>query len=219
MEIEVFKTSFSFLKNQCYLAYNEGKGVLIDPAWEFHKIDWVIKAHDLELVGVLVTHAHMDHTNLANKFAKKYDCQVYMSDVEIDDSGFRCRNLTAAYDLEMLDFEVFTVMPLLTPGHTKGGMCYLIKNHLFTGDTIFIEGVGTCGSIEKHASALFDSVQKVKAYTDMATRFWPGHSFGKPPGYDLRFLLDHNLYFQLTNRSHFVQFRTRKNRPNPFNFK
>lgn len=219
MVVEVFKTSSSFIKNQCYLVHDKGKGVLVDPAWDFEKIDQYITAYQVQLEAVLVTHAHVDHIHLADNFAKKYNCPVYMSKEEIHHSGFKCHNLVLAHDLEIIDFGAFEVMPLLTPGHTEGGMCYLIEDHIFTGDTVFIEGVGSCGSNEKYAGALFDSVQKIKSYTGADTRFWPGHSFGKPPGHNLRFLLKHNIYFQFTDRSHFVKFRVRKNRPNPFDFK
>lgn len=219
MEVEVFKTSFSIFKNQCYLAHNQGKGVLIDPSWDFNKINQALIALKVDLIAVLLTHSHEDHTNLADKFTKKYGCPVYMSDVEIEKSRFVCGNLIPIRDMEILDLGVFSVISLLTPGHTKGGMCYLIKNNLFTGDTIFIEGVGTCGNDEKYASALFDSVQKVKEHVGMDTRIWPGHSFGKPPGHELNFLLKYNIYFQFNERSHFVKFRTRKSKPNPFKFK
>ena len=218
MKVKVFKTSFSFLKNQCYLAHSEGRGVLIDPAWDFGTIDEYITAHDIALRAVLVTHAHTDHTDLAGRFAKRYGCPVCMSSIEIEHSGFQCQNLTATYDLEMIDIGGLKVMPLLTPGHTIGGMCYILEGHIFTGDTIFIEGVGSCGSNEEHASMLFDSVQKIKDRVDMDTKFWPGHSFGQQPGENLRFLLDYNIYFQIRDRSHFIKFRTRRNRPDPFGF-
>ena len=219
MDIEVFRTSFSFLKNQCYLVHKDGKGVLIDPSWDFRLIDNFLIDNEIELLAVLVTHAHRDHTHLAGRFATNYGCSVYMSSVEMNHSGFRCPNLMAVKDLEEIEWGNFRVMSLLTPGHSPGGMCYLIGNHLFTGDTIFIEGVGACGDNENAAGALFDSVQKIKEHAMMTTCFWPGHSFGKPPGQTLSFLMENNIYFQLMDRSHFIKFRTRKNRPNPFGFR
>jgi hydroxyacylglutathione hydrolase len=219
MHVEVFRTSFTFLKNQCYVVYKSGQGVLVDPAWEFDVIDLFLTENHINLLAVLVTHAHPDHTNLAGRFAEKYRCPVYMSSVEIDYSGFHCANLTAVAELEEIYLGSFSAKPLLTPGHSPGGLCYLIEDHLFTGDTVFIEGVGSCGSDEVAAGALFDSVQKIKAYAEETTCFWPGHSFGMPPGKKLNFLMEHNIYFQLNNRDYFIKFRTRKNRPDPFRFR
>lgn len=217
MNIKVFKILDSFFKNQCYLAYFNGKGVLIDPAWDFQTINAFLMNNNIVLLGVLLTHSHYDHTNLAKKFAEKYDCPIFMSKVEIECSGFQCINLTPIDHLKTIDFKEFQVIPILTPGHTKGGLCYLIENHLFTGDTFFIEGVGICD--EKGANDLFDSVQFIKKYIKLDIKFWPGHSFGKQPGKSLSFLLRNNIYFQLNNRIHFVKFRTRKNVPNSFCFK
>jgi hydroxyacylglutathione hydrolase len=104
-----------------------------------------------------------------------------MSSIEIGYSGFQCANLTAVSNLQEINFGPFRATPLLTPGHSPGSMCYLIGDHLFTGDTLFIEGVGISEN-ENAAGALFDSVQKIKALVQITTRVWPGHSFGTPPG-------------------------------------
>ncbi|GAA3658381.1 MBL fold metallo-hydrolase [Flavivirga jejuensis] len=217
MNVKVFKVSHSNFKNQCYLAHFNGKGVLIDPAWDFHTIDTFMKDNNIVLLAVLLTHSHHDHTNLAKQFAETYGCPIFMSKVEIDNSSFQCINLIPIDHLKTIDFNEFRVTPILTPGHTEGGICYLIENHLFTGDTFFIEGVGICD--EKGANDLFDSVQFIKKYIKLDTKFWPGHSFGKQPGKSLNFLLHNNIYFQFNNRTHFVKFRIRKNAPDPFLFK
>lgn len=122
MDVEVFKTSSSFLKNQCYLGYNATQAVLVDPAWHFELMDVFLTERHLDLLAVLVTHAHPDHTSLAGRFAEKYGCPVYMSSVEINHSGFRCPNLTSVKDLEEIVCGSFRVLPLLTPGHTPGRM-------------------------------------------------------------------------------------------------
>ncbi|MBQ3934526.1 MAG: MBL fold metallo-hydrolase [Clostridia bacterium] len=43
---------------------------------------------------------------------------------------------------EIYDQRHFLYM-IPTPGHTKGSVCYLFEDHLFTGDTLFRNSIGT----------------------------------------------------------------------------
>lgn len=217
MEIKTFKVSGQQIKNQCYLAFQHNMGVLIDPAWDYHLINDFLLDNRITLKAVLLTHAHYDHTNLAAAFAQNKDVPVYMSEAEIIRTGFTCLNLIPAKHLEEFTIADFNIIPILTPGHTTGSTCYLMEQHLFSGDTVFIEGVGICDAVGVHQ--LFESVQLLKEYLPDHTLFWPGHSFGDDPGRELRFLLRNNIYFQLNKREQFINFRMRENGPNPFAFK
>lgn len=201
------------------MIHHHNQGVLVDPAWDFEYINDAITGQKIEIIGVLLTHSHSDHTNLAEKFARLYNCPIYMSAIEIDYYGFESAYLKPIYHLDPIELGLFAILPILTPGHTKGSVCYLIDNELFTGDTFFIEGVGICEGKEKNAADLYDSVQLIKDRVLLNTKFWPGHSFGEKPGKDLAHLLKNNIYFQFEHKQDFVKFRMRKNRPNPFLFK
>lgn len=215
--VKMFKVANFFIKNQCYLIYKDQIGILIDPAWDYDLIDDFLIQHNITLKAVLLTHSHDDHTNLSKKFVKKKNVPVFMSDKEIDISNFNLPNLKKSHHLKKITIDSFNITPILTPGHTLGSTCYLIDGHLFSGDTVFIEGVGICDY--ENTDKLYDSVQFLKTYLSETTLFWPGHSFGEPPGKDLNYLMKKNIYFQFENRKHFIDFRTRKNRPNPFAFK
>jgi hydroxyacylglutathione hydrolase len=218
MKVHIFKVSSFFIKNLCYVVFKNNKAVLVDPAWNFSLINQFLIDNQLSLVAIVLTHAHFDHTHLAKKISKRYDVPVLMSGAEIDFYKFNCVNLERVEHLRDISFTDFTITPLLTPGHTFGSTCYLIEEHLFTGDTIFTEGVGMCNGKGSSAENLFDSVQFLKSYLSPATFFWPGHSFGQLPGKTLEFLLKNNIYFQFVKRDQFVQFRMRKNQSGPFNF-
>lgn len=215
--IKVFKVSNSFIKNQCYLIYQNNVGVLIDPAWEYDLINDFLIENNISLKAVFLTHSHIDHTNLAEEFAISRNIPVYMSREEIDNYGFNCFNLQRIEHLNTIMIANLDIIPIITPGHTFGSVCYLIDNNVFTGDTVFIEGVGICNRIDAHK--LYNSIQFLKKHLLDTTLFWPGHSFGEFPGRDLNYLMRHNIYFQFENIKHFVDFRTRENRPNPFLFK
>ena len=214
MEIKLFRINHLFITNQCYLVYEHNTGILVDPAWDYKLINGFLVDHNIILKAVLLTHAHPDHTNLAQQFAKTYNVPVFISAIEMDTYGFDCLHLKSVSHLQKIQIERFSITPMLTPGHTAGSICYLIDHHLFSGDTIFIEGVGICIDANK----MYDSVQFLKHYLPCDTIFWPGHSFGEAPGKTLAYLLKNNIYFQFENRKHFVDFRTRKNQPDPFAF-
>jgi glyoxylase-like metal-dependent hydrolase (beta-lactamase superfamily II) len=45
-------------------------------------------------------------------------------------------------DGDELEFGRFKVKVMHTPGHTPGSLCFLVANHLFTGDTLLAGGIG-----------------------------------------------------------------------------
>lgn len=216
MKVEVFRVSNDVMKNQCYLIHHQGTGILIDPAWDYELIDGYLSEHKIVLKGVMLTHSHKDHVNLSGKFAREYGVPVYMSAVEVKEYDFSCLNLVKLAHLSKVVVDDFEVIALLTPGHTAGSMCYLINGNCFTGDTIFIEGVGSCS--ETDVDDLYDSVQYLKKQLSKDTLIWPGHCFGMAPGMNMDYLLSNNLYFQLDEKDLFRNFRMRKNRPDPLVF-
>ena len=47
-----------------------------------------------------------------------------------------------------------------TPGHTAGGVCYLLDEHLIAGDTLFVYGVGICSLAGSNPVTLISFSQK-----------------------------------------------------------
>lgn len=213
MKTHYFKVIGNNIKNICYTIYNSDDALLIDPAWDFFQIYDYVKEHNLNLRAILLTHSHFDHVNLANMFALKFNIPVYMSDIEIDTYKFSCSNLNRASHLQEICIGNLKVIPICTPGHTSGSMCFQIDQHLFTGDTIFTEGVGICTQAGGDVNKLYDSVQFIKNNIPHETLIWPGHSFGIEPGKTLEFLLNNNIYFQFNENKYFIDFRMRENQP------
>jgi glyoxylase-like metal-dependent hydrolase (beta-lactamase superfamily II) len=216
--VKTFFVSFLFIRNQCYLVHRDGAGILVDPAWQYDLIEEFLLSEGVALKAILLTHSHVDHTHLAGRLAQQYGVPVFMGREEISYYKWDCPNLIGVDHLQPLSIGGFTVMPIHTPGHTAGSMCYLVEGHLFSGDTVFMEGVGICTGRGADVERMYDSVQFLKGYLPAETLFWPGHSFGKPPGQDLAYLLQNNIYLQL-GRHRFVEFRMRKNKPSPYDFK
>lgn len=197
------------MKNLNYLVVDpEGlEAVIVDPAWEIDKIEAAVADAEATLRGVLLTHSHPDHIDLAKAVAAKYDCPIWMSNAEIAFSRFSDPHLigigTTPWTVGELRIE-----PLFTPGHTPGSTCFLIGDNLFTGDVLFAEGCGMCPDVQA-AHAMFASLEQLRKRTTLDTRVFPGHSYGQPPGRPMSQLLRDNLYLQFPDKDSFAAFRLR----------
>ncbi len=67
-----------------------------------------------------------------------------------------------------------------TPGHTRGGVCFLAEGDsaLVSGDTLFLDGKGRTDNFDSDESDLTHSIrERLLCLTD-SVRVWPGH--GEP---------------------------------------
>lgn len=215
------KVHNQIFKNYCYLIIHvlSKEAILIDPAWEIDKIKIAIETHKVNLIAILLTHHHLDHVHLANTLAEEYSVPVRMSRIEIDYYNFSCSHLVPIDHPHEFNMGKIKVLPLSTPGHTKGAICYWINNDLFTGDTLFIEGCGLCFGKGSDPEAMFDSLSQLKMVLPAETRIYPGHSYGQEPGQPFARLLENNIYLSFTQREQFVAFRMRKNQTGWLSFK
>lgn len=195
------------------------KAAIVDPAWELLKYTELLTRLDANLHAIILTHAHLDHVDLVQPLLHLYNPVVYMGREEISRYRYQCNNLQALEDMDRISVGSTQFTCIHTPGHTSGGMCYLFRESIFTGDTVFIEGCGVCHLEGGSAEQMFHSIQRLKKILAPEVRIFPGHSFGQPPGLSMAKLLEHNLYFQLDNMSHFIDFRMRKNQRSMFDFK
>lgn len=203
----------SFIVNYSYIIIDRAskEAAIVDPAWELGKVTTTLDGLGVRLTQILLTHSHIDHVNLVSPLVELYNPMVFMSAKEIDFYGFRCKNLSPVCHLDSIKLGHTLIECLFTPGHTAGGMCFVLPDSIFTGDTIFIEGCGICNTQGGSPEKMFESIQMVKNMVHPNTLVYPGHSYGKEPGCSLSLLMDENIYFLIEKRGIFVNFRMRKN--------
>jgi glyoxylase-like metal-dependent hydrolase (beta-lactamase superfamily II)/Flp pilus assembly protein TadD len=121
------------------------QAILIDPGRADKRIDDFIQQNGLKVVKILNTHGHDDHIGANRHYASRFKVEIAAC---VDDKGLYAgkqrKNMPTEFfssptTLQAGDFKVTVIR---TPGHTPGSVCYLINNHLFSGDTLFREGVG-----------------------------------------------------------------------------
>ena len=213
----VMRTGKQFI-NYCYLVYDTAtkEGVLIDPAWDPGFIERQIIIHGVTITGILLTHHHNDHIDLSDYFVEKYNVSAWLHQKEFEYYEPVLRKLRLFNN--KLNFSVGTVSceVILTPGHTKGSCCFLIDDHLFSGDTLYMEGCGMCEDVGGNAVEMFNSLKTLSGKIQKHVLVFSGHSFGKKQGQRFEDLLKSNIYLNILNEEQFVRFRTRKSQTSQY---
>lgn len=114
------------------------EAVVIDPVEPASKL--LEQVRDLTVRWVVVTHGHPGH--VAGKEAVK-DATGATSAMHVADAKAFLRSADRyVIEGDELEFGEFRMQVLHTPGHTAGSLCFLVANHLFTGDTLLAGGIG-----------------------------------------------------------------------------
>ncbi|SCW49953.1 Glyoxylase, beta-lactamase superfamily II [Paenibacillus tianmuensis] len=192
---------------------------IIDPSWNLSEVESCLQRLNGQLKAIWLTHSHFDHINLVNPLLERYNPQVFMSKEEIDYYNFRCRNLHPIQGDDSIQLGETEIITLSTPGHTAGSCCYLLSDHLFSGDTLFIEGCGFCDPNGGDPEKLYDSLQKIKRELEAYVKIYPAHAFEQAPGLSFGHVLKQNIYYQIADKELFVTFRMRPNQTGLFDFK
>jgi hydroxyacylglutathione hydrolase len=195
-------------KNFTYLikCSETNKAVLIDPAFDFEKIQiWLKKFNSPYVTHFFATHGHWDHAGGFNEMLKIYpDAKVVAHEQEFQ----RLKELGVSLDLALKDGQIFKlgsveIKVLHTPGHTSGGCCYIVGDQLFSGDTLFI---GQCGRTDLEGGSdadLFLSLQKLKTL-DQNLIVRPGHDYGSKPYAVLKSEIESNSTLQALSLKEFI---------------
>jgi glyoxylase-like metal-dependent hydrolase (beta-lactamase superfamily II) len=154
----VIKKIIGFLDQNTYIVSQKKEAVVIDVGASAEQIVTTLQENGLKLVGILLTHGHFDHTCSLPDLLEVFSCPVYIHESEqkllLKPSfhlgglfgrslkQFDLATLTPVSDCSEIEFESLKFSVIHTPGHTLGSVCFLHKNHLFTGDTLFTGGVG-----------------------------------------------------------------------------
>ncbi|MDE7337306.1 MAG: MBL fold metallo-hydrolase, partial [Clostridia bacterium] len=151
MEIKTFV--LGLLNNNTYLAVNEENKTcfLVDPSTPSNEVAEYIINNGLDLQGILLTHGHFDHIGGVRFFKDKFSCKAYMhaDDVDFIDNPLKISRRYDKFIVDVLvkDGDVLElcgekIKVVHTPGHSLGGVCYVLGNVIFCGDTIFKASYG-----------------------------------------------------------------------------
>lgn len=169
----------------CYILVEENTKEcgIIDPGGDSQRLISQIDGLNAKPKFILLTHGHMDHVGGVIDLVKKYNIPFYISKtdeeyMEKDDSVFGTLPKASGYlkegDTFELDGEIIKVLE--TPGHTKGGLCFLLGNDkVFTGDTLFNGSVGRTDFPGGSMNEIIKSIKEKLLPLGDEVDVYPGH--------------------------------------------
>jgi len=147
-----------------------GDSVLVDVPAEASKIFKALEETNPKYI--LITHNHMDHLGALSEIKSKL--RIPIGAHRLDAKGLPLRPEILLEDGEKVPFGKTSLKVLHTPGHTLGSLCFLFRNRLIAGDTIFPGGPGKTKSPADLKLIIGSITSKIFVLPD-DTAIYPGH--------------------------------------------
>lgn len=172
----IFNQFFDKTSSTYTYLLSSGKGreaLIIDPVLN-NTNDYILflKKLDLKLVKVIDTHIHADHVSGLKELKQQTDCAILMGEKSLSEVV-----TIKVKDNEKIKIENIELTSMYTPGHTDCSYSFLMKDRIFTGDTLLINGTGRTdfqngNPIDQYYS-LFDRILKLPEKTFV----YPAHDY------------------------------------------
>jgi len=189
--MEIKKLVVGQLQTNCYLVWDKKteEAVIIDPG---DAADFILqKVRDLEIKPkfILATHGHFDHilAVVELKLALKIPFLMHEKDsFLLKRMGQSAKYFTEAeggpapqvdkfiQEGDLIEFGQEKLKVMETPGHSPGGVAFYSRGVLFSGDTLFRQGVGRTDFSYASAETLGRSIKKLLKLPQ-ETKVYPGH--------------------------------------------
>ena len=210
----IFKQVFDTKSSTYTYLIASAKGreaVIIDPVLE--NVDEyinILNKLDLKLVKVIDTHIHADHITGASKLKKATSCMILMGEhtpaetVEIK-----------VKDEEIIKLDQLEIKALHTPGHTSDSYSFLMDNHLFSGDTLLINGTGRTDFQNGSAKDAYNSIFNRLLVLPEETLLYPAHDYNGKKVSSIGNEKKFNPRLQVRNEEEYIEIMNNLNLPEP----
>ena len=181
---------------------------VVDPAWQVDTVLKAAKEEDLKIVGALVSHYHFDHTNGIEELLGALNVPIYVNKKDVPYlavSADMVKAVDAGAKVKAGNVEITMVH---TPGHTPGSQCFHVRDHLISGDTLFINACGRTDLPGGDAKELYHSLTKTLMKMDDSTILCPGHNYSDKSTTTMGDQKKHNPYLMCDSLENFLRFRT-----------
>ncbi len=180
------------LQANTYLVCDETSrlGFIVDLGGYSKELKNIIEKNDIQIQYIVLTHGHGDHIGGVQEHLRDFpDAKVVCSraeekmllDPELNEAHhFGPEKVSFKPDILVDDGDTLTVGNMtmkfiMTPGHTEGGMCILIDDVLFSGDTLFCRSIGRTDLAGGDFRTIMESIKKKLFLLPDETQVLPGH--------------------------------------------
>ncbi|MBN1615042.1 MAG: MBL fold metallo-hydrolase [Deltaproteobacteria bacterium] len=171
-----------------------GEALVIDPAGDVDRIKAAADKGGLRIRYIVNTHGHVDHIagNAEMKKLTGAPIVIHRDDADMLTSTpamylrmFGAKQSPPA-DITVVEGDHITVgkeslQVIHTPGHSPGGIVLYRNGVVFTGDTLFVEGVGRTDLPGGSWPVMLRSIETKILTLPEETVVYPGHNYGRMP--------------------------------------
>ena len=201
MEVKLLLKGHLATYSNCYGVLTDKAAIVVDPGKYTLELADFLKSNADKPRLILITHAHYDHIGGALELREKTGVKIAIGKNEefaLSDKAFNLSGrftpaipaFNADYTIE--DEEEFTVGDITikafeTPGHTVGGMCYLMNDNLFSGDMLFYETVGRVDLPGGDINEMKQSLDRMMWIFDDEIKVYSGHGEETTIGHERKY--------------------------------
>ena len=189
--LKIHTLTLGLYQTNTYIIHEENSKscCVIDPGYQANTILEKLDALGLTVEAILLTHGHFDHVGAVKDLAADTDCRVFLC---AEDTALPPM-LTAGplyytdtyADGTILNIAGLHIRVIHTPGHTPGGVCLLVDDVLFSGDTLFAGGCGR-SDLGGDWSTLVRSLKRL-SQIEGYFKVLPGHGESTTLAYEKRY--------------------------------
>ena len=210
----IFKQVFDTKSSTYTYLIASAKGreaIMIDPVLDnIEEYISLLNEFDLKLVKVIDTHIHADHITGASALRDQTKCVTIMGDQTPADAVE-----IKVKDEEIIKLDQLEIKALHTPGHTSDSFSFLMNDHLFSGDTLLINGTGRTdfqnGSAKDAYNSIFNRLLKLPE----ETLLYPGHDYNGKKVSSIGNEKKFNPRLQITSENEYIEIMNNLNLPEP----
>ena len=210
----IFEQLFDTKSSTYTYVISSGEGreaLIIDPVIE-HTDDYlkILEKLKLKLVKVIDTHIHADHITGLNELSQRTKCTKIMG----DNSKSEVVDLRVKEN-ENVDIDNINLKVMYTPGHTDCSYSFLMKDRIFTGDTLLINGTGRTDFQNGDPYQSYDSIfNKILKLPDN-TLVFPAHDYNGKKSSTIQNERENNPRLQVSSANEYADIMNNLKLSNP----
>jgi glyoxylase-like metal-dependent hydrolase (beta-lactamase superfamily II)/rhodanese-related sulfurtransferase len=188
-----------------------GEALIIDPVLEkIERYIQLVKELDLRLVKAVDTHLHADHITGLGALRDRTHCITVMGEMsKVDVVSMRLS------EGDKLTIEGVALDVVYTPGHTDDSYSFLMRDRVFTGDTLLIRGTGRTDFQNGDPRAQYDSIFNKLLKLPDETMVFPAHDYKGETVSTIGEERAFNPRLQVKSLDQYVELMNNLNLPNP----